>query len=186
MKTPKRAAELLVAGTLERSVWPELEEEDFAREVRTRLETVGLELVGAGGKWLARSMAMQDDDTEGFDPTHHLHAVELAMVAALYLHLRWLPNQEAGIRPQEEPSVEVEDIVRAFPGYKQHYLEMVVGHLRNAGFVRREEGRLYAGPYLAAMDGVRADERANEALRNFVLRRYLRRRVQEVGVDASD
>jgi hypothetical protein len=188
MRTSAQTASLLVAGTLERSQWPELDDEDFAAEVRERLAHVGLELVGAGGRWLARPVAVIDDE-EGFEPTFRLHTVELAMVAALYLHLRYLPRQVGeDAAGTEKPSVEIDEILRAFPGHQRHYLEqIVIGHLRNAGFVRRERGRLYAGPYLAAVNDVQAGERAQAALGSFQLRRYLRRRAEELeGEHAPD
>lgn len=181
MKTPAQTASLLVAGTLERARWPELDDEDFSAEVRARLAHVGLELVGAGGRWLARPAAVADDE-EGFEPAFRLNSVELAMVAALYLHLRYLP-QQAGqeLAAAEEPSIEIDEVMRPFPGHQRNYLEQIVlGHLRNAGFVRRDRGRLYAGPYLAALNDVQAGERAQTALSSFQLRRYLRRRAEEL------
>ncbi len=181
MRTPAQTASLLVAGTLDRSQWPELDEEEFAVEVRERLAHVGLELVGAGGRWLARPVTVAADE-EGFEPAFRLHSVELAVVAALYLHLRYLPRQAGeDVAASEEPSVEIEELLRAFPGHSRQYLEQIVlGHLRNAGFVRRESGRLYAGPYLAALNDVEAGERAQAALGSFQLRRYLRTRAQEL------
>ena len=102
MKTPEKTAALLVTGTLNRSHWPELDDEDFAADVRSRLEAVGLELVAASGRWLARPAASPDAD-DGYEPAFELHAVELAMVAALYLHLRYLPRQAGAADGGEEP-----------------------------------------------------------------------------------
>lgn len=185
MRKPERVATLLVAGTLERGSWPELDDEDFAVEVRERLAAVGLDLVAAGGRWLARAASAEDE--EGFHPTFRLHSVELAMLAALYLHLRYLPRQAGGVEHDGEPSVELDELLRAFLSYQRTYLEnQVLGHLRNAGFVRRDAGRLYAGPYLAAIDEVRADQRSQEMLKNFMLRRYLRRRAEELETDAAN
>lgn len=181
MRTPAQAASMLVAGTLERKQWPELDEEDFAGEVGERLAAVGLELVGAAGKWLARPKHAPTDDIEGFEPAFGLNTVELAVVAALYLHLRYLPRNAGGGESEEEPSVAVEELLRAFPGYSARFIsQIVVGHLRNAGFVRRENDRLYAGPYLAALNEVEADERAQVAMGGFQLRRYLKQRATEL------
>jgi hypothetical protein len=172
---------MLVAGTLDRAQWPELDDEDFAVEVRERLSAVGLELVGAAGKWLARPVHVPTDDIDGFEPAFALNSVELAVVAALYLHLRYLPRQGGGSETNEEPSVAVEELLRAFPGYSGRFIsQIVVGHLRNAGFVRRENDRLYAGPYLAALNEIEADERAQVAVGNFQLRSYLKRRAEEL------
>jgi len=74
--------------------------------------------------------------------------------------------------------VSVEDIERGLPGYSVGKVQMVLGRLKNAQFVRQNNQRLYAGPYLAALDEVVADERASELLRDFRLRRYLQRVVR--------
>lgn len=186
MKTPERAAALLVNGMLDRTVWRELEHEDFAKKVRDLLDAVDLDLVCVSGKWLARPRASGEE--EGFDPTFRLHAVEMAMMASLYLHLRYLPYQSGEPRSNDEPSVEFEDLIRPFAGsYTKRYLEIVIGHLKNAGFCEQRDHRYYAGPYLAAIDPVTANERAKAALDTFLLRRFLRQRAAELErTDATD
>lgn len=186
MKTPAQAAQLLTQGILERKTWPELADEEFAGEVERRLSAVGLELASGGGYWVARSHDGQAP--EGFEPLLALDESELAVLAALYLHLRYLPRQ-SGDADGIEPSVAVDDIERGFPGYKVGYVRIVLGRLVNARFVQRRDHRLYAGPYLAALDEVAADERASELLRDFRLRRYLRRYLdgdEELEPDAAD
>lgn len=187
MSTPAQTAALLVAGTLDRAQWPELDDEDFAGEVRDRLEAVGLTLVGAAGRWLARPRCAPSGDTDGFEPAFALNTVELAVVAALYLHLRYLPRA-GGTGNGGEPSLAVEELLRAFPGYTGGFIsKIVLGHLRNAGFVRRENDRLYAGPYLAALNEIEADERSQVAMGSFQLRRHLKQRAGELeGGDAPD
>lgn len=186
MRTPARAAALLTCGTLDRQTWPELADPEFGAEVRHRLAEVGLELVSASGRWLARPQRVAEES--GFEPAFSLNAVELAVLAALYLHLRFLPQRQESVANDEpEPSVAVDDIVASFPGYQKTYLEgPVLGRLRNAGFVHREEGRLYAGPYLAAIDEVAADERCTHALDGFLLRRYLKRKAEEIDAAPDD
>jgi hypothetical protein len=174
---------MLVAGTLERAQWPELDDEDLAAEVRERLGAVGLDLVGAEGRWLARPEQAPTDDVEGFEAVFSLNSVELAVVAALYLHLRFLPRHASSTEEDavQHPSISVEELLLAFPGYKASFIEgRVLGRLRRAGFVRRENDRLFAGPYLAVINGVEADERAQAALGSFQLRRYLKRRAEEL------
>lgn len=180
MKTPERASALLVCGTIDRRAWRELEQEEFAAKVRALLSIVDLELVGAGGKWLARPRNSGEED--GFEPNFHLHTVEMAMVAALYLHLRYLPYQSGQPKSGEEPSVELDDLIRPFVGsYTKHYLEQIVlGHLKKAGFCEQRDGRYFAGPYLAALDPVAANERAKAALDTFLLRRFLREHAAEL------
>jgi len=185
VRTPEKTAALLVTGTLRRAEWPELDDEDFAAAVRSRLGAVGLELVGAGGRWLARPTASLDAE-DGYEPAFELHTVELAMVAALYLHLRYLPRQAGAAESDEEPSVELDELLRRFTGYQRGYLEKIVlGHLRNAGFVERRGGRVYAGPYLAAVNEIEADERAQAAVGQFLLRRFLRRRAEQLEGDRA-
>ena len=180
MRTAEKTAAMLVSGKLVRADWPELDDEDFAAQVGSRLAAVGLELVGAGGRWLARPVASLEAD-DGYEPTFALNTVELAMVAALYLHLRYLPRQAGAADNGDEPSVDVDELLRSFSGHQRRFLEKIVlGHLRNAGFVERRGGRLYAGPYLAAINELEADERAQAAVGQFVLRRFLRRRADEL------
>lgn len=178
-RTPEEAAHLLTQGILERSAWPELAVEEFQAEVSERLAAVGLELASGDGHWVAR--ARDGELRDGFEPIFALDQLELAVLAALYLHLRYLPRQsgqpEADM-DKEQPSVAVEDIERGLPGYKVSKVQMVLGRLKNAHFVRQHNGRLYAGPYLAALDEVVADERATELLRDFRLQRYLQRAVR--------
>lgn len=183
MKTPEHAAALLVCGTLQRAVWRELEQDDFASKVRDLLAAVDLDLASAGGRWVARPRNSGEED--GFEPTFHLHSVEMAMVAALYLHLRYLPYQTAGAEPSDEPFVELDDLIRPFAqpvgSYKKHYLEQIVlGHLKKAGFCEQRDGKYYAGPYLVAVDPVAANERAKAALDTFLLKRFLRDRAREL------
>jgi len=193
-RTPEEAAHLLTQGILERSIWPELALEEFAAEVSERLAAVGLELASGDGHWVARSRDGQARD--GFEPIFALDQLELAVLAALYLHLRFLPrqstNEDGGGGESDErkvqPSVAVEDIERGLPGYKVSKVQMVLGRLKNAHFVRQNNGRLYAGPYLAALDEVVADERATELLRDFRLHRFLQRAVRgevALGPDAE-
>jgi hypothetical protein len=159
--------------------------------VRELLAAVDLDLAAAGGRWVARPRSTGDED--GFEPTFHLHSVEMAMVAALYLHLRYLPYQAADAEITEEPSVELDDLIRPFAqpvgSYTKHYLEQIVlGHLKKAGFCEQRDGKYYAGPYLAAVDPVAANERAKAALDAFLLKRFLRDRARELteATDAAD
>jgi hypothetical protein len=190
VKTPERAAALLVCGTLERAAWRELDDEQFAAKVRELLAAVDLELVAANGRWLARPRSSGEED--GFEPTFHLHSVELAMVASLYLHLRYLPSQAAEQEStngnRDEPSVELDDLLRPFAGtYTKHYLEQIVlGHLKKAGFCEQREHRYFAGPYLAALDPVVANERAKAALDTFLLRRFLRERAAQLEAEGGE
>jgi hypothetical protein len=188
VRTPAQTAALLVAGTLERAQWPELADEDFAEDVRKRLGEVGLDLVGAAGRWLARPRHAPTEDIDGFEPVFALNTVALAVIAALYMHLRYLPRHAGGAESDEEPSMAVEELLRAFPSYTSTYIsKTILGEVRKARFVRRENDRLYAGPYLAALNEIEADERSHVAIGKFQQRRYLKQRAQELeGEHAPD
>ncbi len=188
MRTGEELAGLLTRGVLRADAFPELVDEDVAAEVKERLAAVGHELARAGDYWIAR--APERERPEGFEPIFELDEAELAVAACLYLHLVYLPRHGrpelgGGVRPRA--SVAVEDIAHAFPRYTQRKMVMLLGRLRNAGFISRIDNRYVAGPYLHAFDEVEADERAHEALRNFRLRRYFQRYAAEQlsGDDAS-
>lgn len=177
MREPANVAALLAAGTLERDAWPELEDEQFAAEVRERLAAVGLTLVATPQSFLAR--LAEPGGASGFTPHARLHSVHKAMIAVLYLYLRYLPaqanNGEIGVNG-DAPSVSPDDVCAAFD-YKRSYLEKVVlGELKRQNFVRQVDGRLYAGDNLMAIDPVQMDLRAEEMLRRFLLKRFVERR----------
>lgn len=189
MRTPADVAALLSAGTLEREVWPELEDEQFAAQVRERLAGVGMTLVATPASFLAR--LAEPNGAIGFTPHARLHAVHKAMIAVLYLYLRYLPAQaNDGELPinGDAPSVSADDVFAAFT-YKRRYLEQIVlGELKRQNFVRQIGGRLYAGDNLMAIDPVQMDMRAEEMLRRFLLKRFIERRDAEgeEGFSAAD
>jgi hypothetical protein len=186
VRSAEKAASLLVRGPLDRNAWPEFGDDAFVAEVQHRLGKVGAELSSGGGCFVARARDLPDE--AGFEPLFRLNAVELAMVAALYLYLRYEPRQRAssGIEVEADPSVDVEDIVRAFPSRSREYLQKVLTRLKRMGFVRRDHDRLFAGPYLAALDDIAADARADQLLERFLRRRYLRRlEAEEADDDAA-
>ena len=105
----------------------------------------------------------------------------MAVLACLWLHLRYLPRLRGGLDgDHDEPSVSVEEIEHAFPAYPPRYVAIVLGYLKNMRFIHQWNERILAGPYLAAIDEEAADGLAREALRDFKLRRYLRRRAEDV------
>jgi hypothetical protein len=172
VKTPERAARLLVRGILPRQLWPELRDDEFRADVVRRLEGVGLELAAGDGYWVARACDGEGDDS--FEPIFSLNEPELAVLAALYLHLSFLPRHGA-YEGDERPSVEVTEIENTFPGYPATYVRGVLAMLKNARFVYQQNHRLYAGPYLAALETVIADERAGAAIQDGLLRKFLQR-----------
>lgn len=179
MRSSELAASLLTQGTLVGRAWPEFGEEAFAEDVRRRLNEVGLTLVNADGHWLAR--AADRGEQEGFEAMFEPNDGHLAVLACLWLHLRYLPRLRGDLDgDHDEASISVEEIEHAFPAYPPRYVAIVLGYLKNMRFIRQWNERIYAGPYLAAIDEDEADGLAREALRNFKLRRYLRRRAEEL------
>jgi hypothetical protein len=189
MREPAQVAALLAAGTLERDAWPELEDEQFAAEVRSRLAGVGMTLVATPDSFLAR--LAEPNGATGFTPHARLHSVHKAMIAVLYLYLRYLSAQAGdGEVPVngDAPSASPDDVFAAFD-YKRHYLEKVVlGELKKQNFVRQIGGRLYAGDNLMAIHPVQMDLRAEEMLRRFLLKRFIERRdaAEQEATDAAD
>jgi len=172
MRSSEQAARLLMQGLLEVAAWPEFGDETFLHDVRQRLACVGFELCSSGGYWLARGREVEP--AEGFRQLFPSNEAEYAVLAALYLHLRFLPRQVDHGMTIDQPSVAYEDIERGFPAYGVETTRRVLGRLRNLQFVSPHGDRLYAGPYLAAIDEIVADERAVRALRDFKLRNYVR------------
>ena len=185
MRDSLTLSNLLMAGTLRADSFPELFDEDILDDVSKRLAQSGFELVRAGDTYIARN-TLNPESPDGFEPIFELNEAELAVAAALYLHLRYLPRpgrvEGAGRRGD---SVSAEEIEHAFPGYTQKWIGIVLGRLKNAGFVRRIDERYYAGPYLYAFDEIEADERATAALRDFRLRRYFRQVAKELDPEAG-
>jgi hypothetical protein len=107
--------------------------------VRGRLAAVSHELSSADGYWLARS---RDTDTvEGVKNLFPLNEAEYAVLAALYLYLRFLPRQSTQpSRGDGQPSAELEDIERAFPAYTVDTTRRILGRLRNLHFIRQHGG----------------------------------------------
>lgn len=181
---------LLLSGSIDAADVPELHDEDTRRDVRDRLAGAGCDLAysQATGRWVAR-LDGPLPTVEGHDPILALHAAELAMLAACWLHLRFLPLERAKLAVPDdeqlveaaedgEPSVEVADLLAQFHGkLNRTYLDnIVLGRLKNAGFLRQHAGRIYAGPLLDTLDEVAATERARVLLARHQRLAYLARR----------
>jgi hypothetical protein len=176
VRSAAELARLLPQGLLRADCFPELADEQVAGEVRERLDAVGLELVFTGEHYLARGASAESP--EGFEPAFALDESHLAVAAALYLHLRYLPRHGRARPAGSRPTVAIGDIDTVFP-YKQRKMQMLLGRLRNMHFIRRLDEHYQAGPYLYAFNEIEADERAHEALRNFRLRRHFQRYASE-------
>jgi len=184
MRTPEEVAAMLVAGTLDRQLWPELDQQEFAAEVRSRLGQVSLELSSADGHWVARPAAALHQ--EGFHPFFRLNRLERAVVAAAYLYLRYLPSQPGYEGGGPEISVSVEDLIRPFAHSRGYMEKQVLGHLRQMRFLVREGDRVLPGPYLASLDEITVNERAQPLIEKFLIRRHFRKEAEELQRHAPD
>ncbi len=186
---------LLITGSVEASDLPELADEDMRESVRQRLAGAGCALAysEATGRWVAR-LDGPLPEAASHDPVLRLHAAEQAMLAACWLHLRMLPLERTRIATSEDgqllanndetPSITVEDLLAQFHGkLNKGYLEIVLGRLKNAGFVRQHGGRLYAGPLLDTLDEVVAGERARVLIGRHQRLAYLKRRADQIESD---
>jgi len=120
----------------------------------------------------------------------HLDRSHRALIAACWMHLRWLPAERAraeagnGARPltQEEPSLTVDDLALQFKGQlqKSHIEQKLLPVLKRLGYLQQREGRLYTGPMLDSLDELKATERAREYMVKFKRIAHLQRRAEEI------
>ena len=187
---------LLVSGSVDAADVPDLGDEDVREDVRQRLAGAGcaLEYSVATGRWVAR-LDGPLPAAESHQAVLSLHAAERAVLAACWLHLRLLPSERGRVAtaaddqflPSEEGelSLAVDDLLAQFHGkLRKTYLEKIVlGHLKNAGFLRQHGGSLFAGPLLDTIDEVVAGERARVLLARHQRLTYLKRRAAEIERD---
>lgn len=181
--TAEEVAGLLVCGTLPADACPELADAEFATEVDQRLAAVGLVRALGSGRWVARRRE-PDEAPPGFEPFHRLHQAHLALLAAVYLHLVYLPTQ-AGVTPADDATISFDELATTFSGYKRRKVQAWVSELRRSGHLGGEGDAIAAGPLLAAIDPVVAEERAEQAVRSYLVRRNVRDRLGEER-DAED
>lgn len=187
MLEPESVARLLVCGTLGADRVPELERRNFREEVEQRLGAVGLKLTAASGRWLARPTTVDTaSEFADFRPFHALHQAHLALLACAYLHLRYLPRQ-AGAPVDEDASVRFDLLYAPFSAsYQRRKVQAWVSELRRGSFLAGEGDVIRAGPFLASIDEVVADDRADAAVTEFVLRRMLAHSEGNRAINAED
>ncbi len=178
--TAEQVAASLVTGTLAVAAVPELGDGEFAEEVDARLAGVGLERVRARDVWIARRRPQLVHDDRGWTAFHGLHQPHLAVLAIVYLHTVYLPRQ-AGVAADELAAVPLAELSASLPSYQRQTVRSWVTELRRMGFLTGEGDDVAAGPLLAVMDAAVADERADAAVRAFLVRRQLKARATELG-----
>jgi hypothetical protein len=175
---------------------PELGEPETRDEVRRRLGEAGCELVYAPGseRWLARLEAPLPA-LEGHDPVLALGTADLAVLAACWLHLRFLPAEArstgAPLRGSPDPSagsgdqapewVDPDDLTELLGARLDGTgLPGVLERLARAGYLTMREGRVEAGPLLDTLDEPGAGDQARALLARHQRLAHLRRRAAEL------
>jgi hypothetical protein len=166
---------------------PELGEPETREEVRVRLGQAGCELVyaPASERWLAR-LAAPLPALEGHAPVLALGTPELAVLAACWLHLRFLPAEAGAAADQDwlDPDDLAELVGARLDGAG---LTGVLERLGRAGYLTLREGRVEAGPLLDALDEPGAADQARALLARHQRLAHLRRRAAELdGGDQGD
>jgi len=188
---------VLLVGSVAAADVPELGEPETRDEVRRRLGEAGCELVysAASERWLAR-LDGPVPELEGHHPVLALGTPELAVLATCWLHLRFLPGEEAGSgdgRADQgwlDPGDLAELLGARLDGTG---LPGVMERLATAGYLTLREGRVEAGPLLDTLDEPGAADQARALVARHQRLAHLRRRAAELdgnggtsGTDGSD
>jgi hypothetical protein len=173
---------VLLVGSVAAVDVPELGEPETRDEVRRRLGEAGCELVYAPGseRWLARLEAPLPA-LEGHDPVLALGTADLAVLAACWLHLRFLPAEEASSGDQAPGWVDPDDLTELLGARLDGTgLPGVLQRLARAGYLTMREGRVEAGPLLDTLDEPGAGDQARALLARHQRLAHLRRRAAEL------
>jgi hypothetical protein len=199
--TPVELCRTLLVGPVAAAEVPELADDAIRDDVRRRLGDVGCELAYApsSDRWIAR-LSGSLPHLHDHEPVLRLGEAELALLAACWLHLRFLPLERArlvadsgiiDLGDASEPWIDPEDLVEQLGGrIERERVHQLLDQLRRTGFVALREGRLYAGPLLDAMHDATATEQARMLLTRHQRRAHLQRRAAELrlngGLGAED
>lgn len=185
---------MLLVGSVAAADVPELGEPETRDEVRRRLGEAGCELVysAASERWLAR-LDGPVPELEGHHPVLALGTPELAVLATCWLHLRFLPGEEAGAGDGRaglgwlDPDDLAELLGARLDGTG---LPGVMERLATAGYLTLREGRVEAGPLLDTLDEPGAADQARALVARHQRLAHLRRRAAELdgngGTSVSD
>jgi hypothetical protein len=189
---------VLLVGSVAAADVPELGEPETRDEVRRRLGEAGCELVysAASERWLAR-VDGPVPELEGHHPVLALGTAELAVLATCWLHLRFLPGEEAasGRHRPDSDWLDPDDLAELLGARLDGTgLPGVLERLATAGYLTLREGRVEAGPLLDTLDEPDAADRARALVARHQRLAHLRRRAAELdrrnggngGDDAQD
>jgi hypothetical protein len=185
---------VLLVGSVAAADVPELGAPETRDEVRRRLGEAGCELVysASSERWLAR-LDGPVPELEGHHPVLALGTPELAVLATCWLHLRFLPGEEAGSGDGRadlgwlDPDDLAELLGARLDGTG---LPGVMERLATAGYLTLREGRVEAGPLLDTLDEPGAADQARALVARHQRLAHLRRRAAELdgngGTSRSD
>jgi hypothetical protein len=185
---------VLLVGSVAAADVPELGEPETRDEVRRRLGEAGCELVysAASERWLAR-LDGPVPELEGHHPVLALGTPELAVLATCWLHLRFLPGEEAGSGDgrADQGWLDPDDLAELLGARLDGTgLPGVMERLATAGYLTLREGRVEAGPLLDTLDEPGAADQARALVARHQRLAHLRRRAAELdgngGTSGSD
>jgi hypothetical protein len=185
---------VLLVGSVAAADVPELGEPETRDEVRRRLGEAGCELVysAASERWLAR-LDGPVPELQGHHPVLALGTPELAVLATCWLHLRFLPGEEAGSGDgrADQGWLDPDDLAELLGARLDGTgLPGVMERLATAGYLTLREGRVEAGPLLDTLDEPGAADQARALVARHQRLAHLRRRAAELdgngGTSGSD
>jgi hypothetical protein len=183
---------VLLTGSIPAAEVPELNDEETRSEVRRRLADAGCELsyAPASDRWLA-TLVGPVPRLEEHATVIDLGPAELTVIAACWLHLRFLPAEQArqaggAVSHDSLPWLDPDDLSIMLGGrLGDRDLNGVVERLCQAGYLTLREGQLFAGPLLETFDDEVASDQARELLARNQRLTHLRRRAAEIRAEAA-
>jgi hypothetical protein len=177
---------VLLAGSVPAAEVPELTDEEIRADVARRLAGAGCGLHYAPGsdRWVAI--------LEGPVPVLEEHArvvdlgpADLTVLAACWLHLRFLPSERAP--SGDGPWLDPDDLGIMLGGRLGGGgdLPTTLERLCQAGYLTLREGQVFAGPLLETFDDQGARDRAKELLARNQRLTHLRQRAAEIRTGTS-
>jgi hypothetical protein len=179
-----------LAGSVPAAEVPELTDEETRTEVRRRLADAGCELSYAPGadRWVAM-LAGPVPRLEEHAPVVDLGPGELTVIAACWLHLRFLPAEQppgvgaAGSGHGDTPWLDPDDLGTMLGGrLGGRDLGGMLERLSQAGYLTVREGQIFAGPLLETFEDQGARDRAKDLLARSQRMAHLRQRAAEIRV----
>jgi hypothetical protein len=175
---------VLLAGSVPAAEAPELTDEEIRADVARRLAEAGCGLHYAPGsdRWVA-TLAGPVPDLEEHARVVDLGPADLTVLAACWLHLRFLPSERApsAAGQADAPWLDPDDLAIMLGGrLGGGELPTTVERLSQAGYLTLREGQVFAGPLLETFDDQGARDRAKELLARNQRLTHLRQRAAEI------